>query len=233
MHRSSLILGIVQPRVLLQTPPDSTTMTQVIDPNGDVALLLTADLVPVRLIVSSKILSLASPVFAAMFSPHFREGRSLSSTCLTEIPLPDDPPTAIRTIANILHFRHNLVFAVGFDCIFNLALVADKYDLVHALGPWRQIWLDCLSSPDDVIDGCLGRNIFIRYVFGDRVGFECLTKQAILRGDGIWTGNDFEMLSDRITGISYRVIMWREFVGRLTPHIQEQYHTPASARLTL
>lgn len=177
-------------------------MTQVIDPDGDVALLLSPNLLPLRLIVSSKILSLASPVFAAMFSPNFREGRSLSSACPTEIPLPDDPPAAIEAIANILHFRHKLVSAVEFDSILDLALVADKYDLVNALGPWCQVWLGYLVSPDGDLDKCcLGRNIFIRYMFRDRVGFECLTKRAILWGDE-QMADDFEILPDGITGIS-------------------------------
>lgn len=45
-----------------------------IDPSGDVALVLGET----SLRVSSKVLSVASPVFRAMFGPYFQEGESLS-----------------------------------------------------------------------------------------------------------------------------------------------------------
>jgi hypothetical protein len=45
-----------------------------LDPSGDVVLMLGET----SLRVSSKVLSVASPVFRAMFGPHFQEGESLS-----------------------------------------------------------------------------------------------------------------------------------------------------------
>jgi hypothetical protein len=42
----------------------------IIDPNHDIVLRLNGD----DLLVSSKVLSLSSPVFEAMFKPHFKEG---------------------------------------------------------------------------------------------------------------------------------------------------------------
>jgi hypothetical protein len=46
----------------------------VIDPAGDI-ILRTGEK---SLLVSSKILAVASPVFKAMFGPHFKEGEALS-----------------------------------------------------------------------------------------------------------------------------------------------------------
>lgn len=151
-------------------------MIEYIDANGDVVLLIGE---AKSLLVSSKILSVASPVFAAMLSPHFREGSSLSSTCPTEITLFDDP-IAVSTIANILHFRNNLVLVDTFEELFNIAIVADKYDLALALGPWRHVWLGRI--PGCIVDK--SREIFIRYVFNDPDGFEKVTKQVIIWGKG-------------------------------------------------
>ncbi|KAK3699049.1 hypothetical protein LTR37_016653 [Vermiconidia calcicola] len=49
-----------------------------IDPKGDVCFVLNAaDENKVGFVVSSKVLTLASDVFSAMLSPHFREGDAL------------------------------------------------------------------------------------------------------------------------------------------------------------
>jgi hypothetical protein len=52
------------------TKPPAT----VVDKSGDVILTLG----DASLLVSSKVLSVASPVFRAMFGPHFQEGNMLS-----------------------------------------------------------------------------------------------------------------------------------------------------------
>lgn len=190
-------------------------MTKFIDPNGDVVLFFTGD--SPRLLVSSKVLCLASPVFTAMFSRHFREGHSLSSTGSTEISLPDDPPLAMETIAKILHFRHDLVSMSGLDDLFDVALMADKYDLANSLGPWRQVWLRFASKHRKGFSGQhLYREIFIRYVFRDRPGFLELTKQAILWGNGVAEEEEYEAMPDRIMGMLYLASPRQEDVGRLT-----------------
>lgn len=53
--------------------------TYSLDPKGDAILILLnqASLNARKLLVSSRVLSLASPVFAALFSPRFQEGSIL------------------------------------------------------------------------------------------------------------------------------------------------------------
>jgi hypothetical protein len=51
-----------------------TTPTIFLDYSGDVVLKLGE----ISLRVSSKVLSIASPVFRAMFGPHFQEGETVS-----------------------------------------------------------------------------------------------------------------------------------------------------------
>ena len=64
-----------------------------IDPNGDVVLILNGK----KLLVSSKILSMASRVFAAMFSSQFREGlHNATPGIIPTIPLPEDDATLLR-----------------------------------------------------------------------------------------------------------------------------------------
>ena len=31
--------------------------------------------------------------------------------------------------------------SVSYDVLYEIALVADKYNLVRALGPWKEVWL--------------------------------------------------------------------------------------------
>ncbi|KAG0644445.1 hypothetical protein HOY80DRAFT_878522 [Tuber brumale] len=120
--------------------------TKEIDPYGDVLVLpastTTTNTTTTRtkLRVSSKVLSTASPVFRSMFSTRFREGAALASTtALIEIEFLDDSPQALEAVFNVLHFRHDCVNTnVGHDALHEIALVADKYDLAGALGPWKE-----------------------------------------------------------------------------------------------
>lgn len=50
-------------------------------------------------------------------------------------------------------------------------------------------------------DGREGREVFVRYVFADREGFEAVTRKAIVWGDGM-EGWGCEALPERITGLS-------------------------------
>ncbi|CUS12383.1 unnamed protein product [Tuber aestivum] len=155
---------------------DSAT-TQIIDPYGDLLVLLPT--AKTKLQISSKVLSTASPVFRSMFSPRFREGAALASaTKLTEIEFPDDSPQALGIIFDVLHFRHDCVSDdYSHDVLYNIALVADKYDLTRALGPWKEVWLKRGAG-----DG--GRGLFVMYVFGDMEGFREGCRKAVIQSRG-------------------------------------------------
>lgn len=57
-------------------------MSRIIDPEGDIVLIVGQDDNATDLRVSSKALSLASPVFGALFKPKFREGVEMRPTHL-------------------------------------------------------------------------------------------------------------------------------------------------------
>jgi len=82
---------------------DGVTVHNIAD-RGDVILLVG---VPPRakIRVFSLILTAASPIFAAMLGPHFREGQGeRSAESPKGIALPDDDPTAMTAMCRLLHF---------------------------------------------------------------------------------------------------------------------------------
>lgn len=90
-------------------------------------------------LVSTKVLSAASPVFRAMFGPNFAEGQTLmqSGNSLPMIEFPDDDELALEQLFPILHENDICVVkdATDADSLWQLALVADKYDYMAVLAP--------------------------------------------------------------------------------------------------
>ena len=102
-----------------------------IDADGDLILILGAG----RLKVSSKILSLASNVFKAMFKQGFKEGNTMHNNigALQYIELPDDDFHAITFMCRIIHHNPLRLSKCSIDEITDLAIVADKYDCTAAI----------------------------------------------------------------------------------------------------
>ncbi|KAE9969057.1 hypothetical protein EG328_007114 [Venturia inaequalis] len=153
----------------------------VVDPDGDVLLLIGTDNSNPELSiqVSSKVLSVASKVFRAMFSRNFRE--ALSSMPV-KIPLPDDNPDAILTLCKVLHFdtadlatTHDIAKLQGF------AVVADKYDCVLACIFYGRVWLTLFWE-----DSCaLPEILALAYLFDDPHTFKKVSATLLLSGDGV------------------------------------------------
>jgi hypothetical protein len=101
----------------------------VIDKRGDVILQVGADNNAVHLLVSSKVLSLASKVFEAMFNNDFAESQNLSSTSPREMPLPDDNPVQMTTICKLAHMQtSDNPEKLDVADLANFAVLCDKYD---------------------------------------------------------------------------------------------------------
>lgn len=104
--------------------------TEPIDSSGDVILVLNEG----RIRVSSVMLSAASPVFAAMLKPVFREGmqpRSYSSP--TEVELPEDDFEPMLQICQLAHFKpsrlSNPNSRIQSADILRFAILAQKYQV--------------------------------------------------------------------------------------------------------
>lgn len=113
----------------------------VIDQEGDVILICGED----EFQVSSKVLSLASPVFKALFSPRFAEGQPTSSKA-ARIQLRDDDVESMRFMCAVLHHKCAPVNGIGLERLERLAVVTDKYDVrCISISTWPE-WIDHLIS---------------------------------------------------------------------------------------
>ena len=116
-----------------------TAITQP-DPDGDVMLYVGSEDSSKPIRVCAKVLGLASPVFKAMLSPHFADGKgSASACCPRTLTLPEDDPGMMLLICQKLHF-HNEQTKTSFDLqsLSKLALLCDKYDLARGLESWLE-----------------------------------------------------------------------------------------------
>ncbi|KXT13389.1 hypothetical protein AC579_9082 [Pseudocercospora musae] len=153
-----------------------------IAPDGDTVLVIGA--AKHKYLVSSKRLSEASSVFAALFSPHFREGqRHRSASEPVEIDLPDDDWRSMRRIFNMLHASPSREQGCTWWSgeLLDLAISADKYDLVDAMrfgvsaifSEWFQDRSTCPSIH------VLGQMIAAAYLLEDENAFRLGTTQVV------------------------------------------------------
>lgn len=103
-----------------------------------------------ELMVSSKVFSVASPVFKAMLNGSYKEGIDLaenkSSSQLYRLTLPDDDIDATTILARILHFNlTDISKKPSPSCLEKLAVLCDKYQCANAVkfcgGLWIRDWL--------------------------------------------------------------------------------------------
>ncbi|KAJ0166250.1 hypothetical protein CTA2_8057 [Colletotrichum tanaceti] len=105
-------------------------------PDGDLILVVGLGAETTELRADSLILKRASRVFGAMLGPRFSEGQKLLDRGAepVKISLPDEDPEIMELILNILHHQNSRVCQIAAaDSILEVAVVADKYDLVDAL----------------------------------------------------------------------------------------------------
>ncbi|KAL3480882.1 hypothetical protein BJX99DRAFT_254209 [Aspergillus californicus] len=117
----------------------------IIDPYGDIII----DCSGKGFRVSSKALSLASPVFRAMFLPRFKEGIIVASnpTDLPVIELPGDHSKPFRLFCNAAHHRKEfLPPVITLKTLRLLATFVDKYKCRSAMQDRGLAWLKYLES---------------------------------------------------------------------------------------
>ena len=125
------------------------TLSNDCGPAGDMVLKLSSGDEVTLIRVHSQVLSLASPVFAAMLSPKFAEGQTLEDDkgmvdSTTTIELPDDDPTAMSLLCKTLHFKEEAAQRTFYppNILMRLAAICDKYNMSRALSPWSHIWIE-------------------------------------------------------------------------------------------
>lgn len=130
------------PNEVKQEPMDTELELEKLDldPDGDIILVIEGQNAK-KFLVSSKILSLASPVFSKMLSPNFHEGMQMTDSNCLMISLHDDDPLAMETMLKIFHYKGpNLGGPMTAERLAVLAIHCDKYDCFQALKSWIHIW---------------------------------------------------------------------------------------------
>ena len=116
-----------------------------IDPEGDVVIICEYS----SLRVSSKVLSLASPVFKALLGPGFREGNFERSTVSPlKLELSEDDEIAMTILLKIMHFSPEVYStqdvskqgAGCYDLFKNVAILANKYCCGHVIFYVSHYW---------------------------------------------------------------------------------------------
>ena len=158
-------------------PADEEPDLEQIDPDGDVVLLVTGPESKARFLVSSKILSMASPMFASLFSPKFSEGAQMASCSCPTITLHEDDSAAMRTIVSILHYQGPPQGdAMSAEDFATLAIHCDKYDCIRALLPWTFKWFNDLQSITTAED--YGYLLLAAHYFRSSADFRRISQKA-------------------------------------------------------
>lgn len=152
---------------------------QNIDPDGDLEIVLTNTTPTTSVLVSSKCLTLASKVFAAMLSPKFREGAALAKDGKTKIELEDDAKTAIIVLRALHHCNRLVPSYLDADELHVMALIVDKYDLLQAMLPWIKHWV--VHHYFAALDSAnYHKWLLISWVFEEGTLFTSITKKLIM-----------------------------------------------------
>ncbi|KAK5128554.1 hypothetical protein LTR85_003225 [Meristemomyces frigidus] len=148
------------------------------DLGGDVTLLVGPTPTPTRVTVSKALLCFASKYFATLFSNTFKEGDI--ATTGKEVKLNDDEPKAFVTLCKILHMRYDTPDKpLAAHDVLGVAIVADKYDCVHALAlSVRSIFPE--QAPMGTTFQGAGELVCAAYLLDQPLLFERFT-QAIMR----------------------------------------------------
>ncbi|KAI9767405.1 MAG: hypothetical protein M1839_004509 [Geoglossum umbratile] len=174
------------------------------DPDGDLVLVLTDQATPVgspkqgsarmrrrsvrmvdiRCRVSSKHLSLVSPVFRAILQRQFKEATTLRSTGTAAIPLADDCLPAFIILLNIIHGHTRAVpRELSLDMLTEVAILVDKYDCLEVVEVYSDRWIDKFKEEEmQYVPGGLTKSLMqwlcIAWVFRKHEEFTMATMAA-------------------------------------------------------
>ncbi|PMD25408.1 hypothetical protein NA56DRAFT_565466 [Hyaloscypha hepaticicola] len=98
------------------------------------------------MLVSSRHMMLASPVFRAMLDGNFKEGCDLTSNGKVQVPLPDDDPEAFAIVLDIIHGHNRRVpREVELELLTEISILVDKYQIYEAVEFFAESWIEGLN----------------------------------------------------------------------------------------
>ncbi|KAF0645185.1 hypothetical protein FPSE5266_05232 [Fusarium pseudograminearum] len=153
-------------------------------PDGDVIFIVQGK---TRVRVFSAVIKCASPVFAAMLKPNFKEGRALakSGDSPIEIPLPEDNPEELGWICRALHCQaHTMLWKPTIPQLWSVWLLVDKYDMKDSMQLSLKLWTS--KKLPTAINFQRGHDLWILTVLSimnrDADNFKIASCELILKG---------------------------------------------------
>ena len=148
----------------------------VIDEDGDTDLECKFADGTKLLRVSSKVLSLASPVMKKLFTSGFREGVDPSPRRC--VPLPEDNGEALLLVCSVVHHHAEIESGLlGVDALENVATLVDKYDMSKTLRTWSACWLE--GALESVTPGTFDSLLRSAYLLDDSKSFSKVSWKII------------------------------------------------------
>lgn len=138
------------------------------------------------ILVSSRHMALASPVFRSMLDKNkFTEGHTLHAEGNVQISFPDDDPDAFLVLLHIIHGKTRAVDRTpDLKLLLELAVLVDKYQCLEIVEIFADIWVENLQKviglPSDYTEDVIPW-IYISWVFENAAIFQEMTK--IVQGE--------------------------------------------------
>ncbi|OHW92599.1 BTB homology protein [Colletotrichum incanum] len=125
-----------------------------VDPDGDLVLRAGQQMEEPQksFRVCASALRRSSQVWKKMLFGPFKESKPAFGTWL--VNLPDDDAEALGILLNIIHANFPLVPTTpSLAALYEIFRMANKYDMIPALKPWANAWLDVAESYATAADG--------------------------------------------------------------------------------
>ncbi|KIY03448.1 uncharacterized protein Z520_00139 [Fonsecaea multimorphosa CBS 102226] len=105
---------------------------------------------PLRILVSSKVLTIGSPVFEKMLHGRFAEGQHhFNQENPPTVSLPEDDPQATLLFCEIIHCSRGVHHFKGYKALHELGIFAEKYMCTNALRSWFRSQLSRFGRDDN------------------------------------------------------------------------------------
>lgn len=138
------------------------------------------------ILVSAKVLTLASPVFTQLLTSGFKESEDYAGDRKNVLPLLHDDPGALTIICSILHHQDGDTSSLhSAGQLYQVAILADKYDLLQPLRPHITLYCQNILTQATVED--LYQLLFVAYVFDLPKPFARVSWRILLCSSGGFT----------------------------------------------
>ncbi|MCJ1361914.1 hypothetical protein MMC16_001015 [Acarospora aff. strigata] len=150
-----------------------STHSITFDCDGDITLVAGC----YRLLVSSKVLTLASPVFRAMLEPgRFREGQTQrNSDNPFTVRLSDDNPESLILLCNLLHYK-TIHTPSDIGLLSSFAVICDKYGCTPAMSSHAAFWRCAFDYSSSDMSALL-QLLWVAYAFSNKPDFGKLSSK--------------------------------------------------------